>query len=94
MAGQSATGWYPDPLGRFQHRYWDGGEWKEHVANAGVGAIDPLATSAAAVTGATAATDAHTAPTSTTWFGTATATASAASRDDCSASAVAVGELT
>ena len=61
MAGQSPEGWYPDPLGRFQHRSWDGGEWSEHVANAGVGAIDPLATSAAAVAGATAATDAHTA---------------------------------
>src|SRR4051812_4193806 len=28
-------GWYPDPLGRFEHRYWDGARWTEHVSRHG-----------------------------------------------------------
>lgn len=35
------AGWHPDPTGRHQHRYWDGQEWTEHVADAGVSATDP-----------------------------------------------------
>jgi hypothetical protein len=31
-----AAGWYPDPLGRSEHRYWDGAAWTPHVSNAGV----------------------------------------------------------
>ena len=34
-------GWYPDPSGKHQFRYWDGRHWSEHVANGGVAAIDP-----------------------------------------------------
>lgn len=34
--------WQPDPSGRHDHRYWDGGRWTEHVADAGVVASDPL----------------------------------------------------
>ena len=30
------AGWYPDPTGRHQHRYFDGREWTNHVADAGV----------------------------------------------------------
>ena len=36
--------WYPDPSGRHEHRYWDGERWTEHVADAGIAAVDPLPT--------------------------------------------------
>ena len=29
------AGWYPDPSGRNEHRYWDGQRWTEHVASHG-----------------------------------------------------------
>jgi hypothetical protein len=31
----AAAGWYPDPLGRHQHRYFDGARWTSHVADSG-----------------------------------------------------------
>jgi hypothetical protein len=34
--------WYLDPTSRHELRYWDGTQWTEHVASAGVGAIDPV----------------------------------------------------
>lgn len=34
--------WYPDPSGRHQHRYWDGGSWTDHVSDSGVAGVDPL----------------------------------------------------
>ena len=40
--GGVPAGWYTDPLGRHQNRYWDGWKWTEHVADNGVGAVDPL----------------------------------------------------
>ncbi|MGV3758643.1 MAG: phospholipid scramblase-related protein [Actinomycetota bacterium] len=33
--------WYPDPLGRHELRYWDGGQWTEHVSDHGRQAVDP-----------------------------------------------------
>jgi Protein of unknown function (DUF2510) len=45
------AGWYADPSGRHQHRYWDGARWTEHVANNGITNLDPPSSSqAAAVT--------------------------------------------
>lgn len=41
-APQDKTGWHPDPLGRYEHRYWEGTEWSGHVSTAGVTAWDPL----------------------------------------------------
>jgi hypothetical protein len=35
------AGWQPDPTGRHSHRYWDGGRWTDHVADAGAYSIDP-----------------------------------------------------
>ena len=29
------SGWYPDPSGRHEHRYWHEGRWTEHVADGG-----------------------------------------------------------
>jgi len=36
-AGSDAapSGWYPDPAGRHEQRYWHEGRWTEHVANGG-----------------------------------------------------------
>jgi len=34
--------WAPDPSGRHQHRWWNGREWTEHVADNGVSSLDPL----------------------------------------------------
>lgn len=33
--------WSPDPSGRHQLRYWDGGSWSHHVADGGVASVDP-----------------------------------------------------
>ena len=29
------AGWYSDPSGRYELRYWDGTAWTEHVARNG-----------------------------------------------------------
>lgn len=34
--------WYPDPMGRHEHRYYDGTGWTEHVSSHGVQSVDPL----------------------------------------------------
>jgi hypothetical protein len=36
-----SEGWYPDPTGRFQLRYWDGTAWTAHVSTAGAASVDP-----------------------------------------------------
>jgi hypothetical protein len=38
-----APGWYPDPTGRHETRWYDGGMWTAHVADAGTTSRDPLA---------------------------------------------------
>ena len=38
----SPAGWQPDPAGRYQARYWDGGRWTEHVITDGTQTTDPL----------------------------------------------------
>ena len=35
------AGWYPDPSGRFELRYWNGTAWTEHVARGGQQYTDP-----------------------------------------------------
>lgn len=35
-------GWHPDPTERFEHRYWDGVRWTEHVQREGQQAVDAL----------------------------------------------------
>ncbi len=35
-------GWFPDPTGRHDHRWWDGAAWTQHVADAGIAGLDPL----------------------------------------------------
>jgi hypothetical protein len=34
-------GWYADPAGRFQHRWWDGVQWTQHVSTNGSTGTDP-----------------------------------------------------
>ena len=38
----SPAAWHPDPLGRHEHRYWDGTRWTEHVADGGRSGYDPI----------------------------------------------------
>ncbi len=35
-------GWHPDPLGRYEYRYWEGTEWSGHVSTNWVTVWDPL----------------------------------------------------
>ena len=48
MSEQPAAGWYADPTGRFDHRYWDGATWTEHVSRHGEATTDPVDGSGAA----------------------------------------------
>lgn len=34
--------WYPDPMGRYELRYWNGSQWTEHVSTQGQTATDPV----------------------------------------------------
>jgi hypothetical protein len=36
-SGQTPAGWYPDPSGSGQQRYWDGSAWTEHYAPVAAG---------------------------------------------------------
>lgn len=42
---EHAAGWYNDPYGRFQQRYWDGQQWTGRVATNGVAQEDPMGAS-------------------------------------------------
>ncbi len=36
------AGWNPDPTGRHEYRYWDGGAWTDDVSDNGVTSVDPV----------------------------------------------------
>jgi hypothetical protein len=38
-----APGWNPDPTGRHEYRYWDGGRWTDDVSDNGVTGVDAMA---------------------------------------------------
>jgi uncharacterized protein YxjI len=38
--GEHPAGWYPDPFGRHEVRWWDGARWTEHVASHGRQDVD------------------------------------------------------
>jgi hypothetical protein len=40
-APTTPAGWYPDPSGRYEMRYWDGDKWTEHVSRQGQTFTDP-----------------------------------------------------
>lgn len=39
--GAAPAGWYADPSARYELRYWDGGQWTEHVSRGGQQFTDP-----------------------------------------------------
>ncbi|MCC2030533.1 DUF4041 domain-containing protein [Microbacterium sp. YMB-B2] len=41
-ATEIAAGWFPDPVGRHEQRYWSGVAWTEHVFSAGSQSTDPM----------------------------------------------------
>ncbi|WP_338184348.1 phospholipid scramblase-related protein [Jatrophihabitans sp.] len=41
MTTPTPAGWFADPLGRHEMRYYDGQQWTEHVSSHGKQAIDP-----------------------------------------------------
>jgi uncharacterized protein YxjI len=36
------AGWYPDPTSQFEHRYWDGAQWTDHVSTNGQAGTSPV----------------------------------------------------
>ena len=42
---QVPAGWFNDPYGRYQQRYWDGSGWTEHVSTNGQQTVDPMGNS-------------------------------------------------
>lgn len=40
------AGWFPDPNGRHEHRYFNGRSWTADVADGGIRSVDPFGTSA------------------------------------------------
>lgn len=54
-AGGQLAGWFPDPAGRHQYRYWNGTAWTDNVADNGVPGTDPLDAPPAAVASSTVA---------------------------------------
>lgn len=48
----AAAGWHPDPAGRHQFRWWDGGRWTGRVCDGNVVGDDPLPGADAAVAAA------------------------------------------
>lgn len=41
-AAQTPAGWYDDPHGRHQSRWWDGTRWTENCADDGAPVVDPV----------------------------------------------------
>ena len=44
VSGQAPgpAGWFADPGGRHEFRYWDGQRWTEHVSDHGIHGVDPM----------------------------------------------------
>ena len=41
MTQASAPGWYRDPTGSYEFRYWDGSRWTNQVSTGGTAGADP-----------------------------------------------------
>lgn len=37
-----APGWYPDPMGRHEYRWFDGSTWTDQVSSHGKASVDPV----------------------------------------------------
>lgn len=46
MSDAHPANWYPDPTGRHELRYWDGGRWTDHVSDGGATSTDAVQRSA------------------------------------------------
>jgi uncharacterized protein YxjI len=53
----TAPGWYPDPVGSHELRYYDGGTWTGHVSDQGVAGVDPMPDGGAPASGSSRAFD-------------------------------------
>ncbi|MGH9212149.1 MAG: DUF2510 domain-containing protein [Acidimicrobiales bacterium] len=42
MEASAEPGWYVDPTGRHEHRYWTGADWSRHVDDAGLRSVDTV----------------------------------------------------
>jgi uncharacterized membrane protein YidH (DUF202 family) len=42
MTPSAAAGWYADPLGRHERRYWDGAAWTDHIVDGTTQGTDPV----------------------------------------------------
>src|SRR4051812_47480962 len=49
--GTFPAAWYPDPLGRWAHRYWDGGAWTDWVSDGTHQFCEPVDVPAASYAG-------------------------------------------
>ncbi|MDZ7679910.1 MAG: phospholipid scramblase-related protein [Acidimicrobiales bacterium] len=43
-SGEHEAGWYADPMGRGELRYFDGSSWTEHISTKGEQQVDPFGT--------------------------------------------------
>jgi hypothetical protein len=41
LPSPTPPGWYPDPVGQHEYRYWDGSQWTPHVLHRGEQSFDP-----------------------------------------------------
>lgn len=62
MNAEASARWFPDPFARYEHRYWDGSRWTEHVGTAGRRMLDAPVTTPAITAGVVA----HAAPATST----------------------------
>lgn len=53
MTNTSPAEWYPDPMGRHEHRWYDGEQWTEHVSSHGRQTTDSLGVEAKTIVGPT-----------------------------------------
>jgi len=44
MSSERSAGWFADPTGRYEHRYWDGARWTDQVSHRGEPSVDPAGT--------------------------------------------------
>jgi hypothetical protein len=59
---QVSAGWFQDPFGRFELRYWDGQMWTAHVSTAGQTTVDPPVPNSAFAAPSVSVTEPATAP--------------------------------
>jgi uncharacterized protein YxjI len=46
---EAEPGWFPDPTGTFEHRWWDGRKWTDNVASKGEQSVSPVSAGAVPV---------------------------------------------